>query len=122
MGIFFFLSEALMNQLAPLFSMMRNLRGMLAVALLAVFMTSISFASSADHERALQAMEAGEIKPLVQILDLLKAQEPGRVLEVELEEKSDRWVYEIKMIQNQGRVREFKVDAKTGFIIKVKND
>lgn len=111
-----------MNQLSPFFSIMRNLRGLLAVALLAVFMPLISFASSADHERALQAMESGEIKPLVQILDLLKAQEPGRVLQVELEEKSDRWEYEIKIIQNQGRVREFKVDAKTGVIIKIEND
>lgn len=75
-----------------------------------------------DHEKALSAMEAGEIQPLGEILRVLSLRQPGKVLEVELEFKSGQWIYEIKMIQDDGVVREIKVNAKSGEILKIKHD
>lgn len=74
------------------------------------------FAGGNDHERALQAMQAGDIKPLSEILAALSANQAGRVLEVELEEKRGRWVYEFKLLDPKGTLREIKVDARTGEI------
>lgn len=79
-------------------------------------------ASGGDHERAMQAMQAGEIKPLAEILALLSAKEAGRVVEVELEQKRGKWIYEFKLLEQNGLVREIKVDARSGEILQSKYD
>ena len=55
-----------------------------------------------DHDRARQALEAGEILPLKTVLEKVERNTPGRVLEVELERRNNRWVYEIKLLLSGG--------------------
>lgn len=112
-----------MNRLPYLFS------DPMKCAVFAIFLLLATFgicpevlAGRNDHEKALSAMEAGEIKPLGEILRVLSLKQPGKVLEVELELKSGQWIYEIKMIQDDGVVREIKVNAKSGEILKIKHD
>jgi len=54
------------------------------------------------------------ILSLDEILQRVKAQYPGRVVETELEHKRGRYVYEIDVIGNDGVKSELKYDAKTG--------
>lgn len=99
--------------------------GRFGVAALVLFAAAFSVSVSAsgdDHERALQAMQAGEIKPLAEILALLASSEPGRVVEVELEQKRGRWIYEFKLLESNGLVREIKVDARNGEMMGSKYD
>ncbi|MCD8503648.1 MAG: hypothetical protein LRY49_01005 [Burkholderiaceae bacterium] len=70
---------------------LRLFSALLLLLFAAVFGFSVS-ASGNDHERAMQAMQAGEIKPLADILAVLSANQAGRVVEVELEQKRGRWV------------------------------
>ena len=49
-----------------------------------------------DHDRARQALEAGEVLPLRAIIERVERSYPGQVLEVELERDGGRWIYEIK--------------------------
>lgn len=70
-----------------------------------------------DHDRARQALDAGEIIPLGVVLERVKRDFPGGVMEVELEHKKDRWVYEIKLLRPGGSLVKLLVDASKGTII-----
>ena len=70
-----------------------------------------------DHDRARRALEAGEILPLKTVLETLARDTPGQVMEVELERKGERWVYEIKLLRAGGSLVKFRVDARDGAII-----
>lgn len=70
-----------------------------------------------DHDRARQALDAGEIIPLGVVLERVRRDFPGEVMEVELEHKKDRWVYEIKLLRPGGSLVKLLVDARNGTII-----
>ena len=91
--------------------------------LCAVMLACCSAASIAgdDHDRARQALEAGEVLPLHTILVRVEREQPGQVIDVELERdhdnKPDRWIYKIKMLRTGGVLVKLKVDARDGTII-----
>lgn len=67
-----------------------------------------------DHERAREAVQAGEVMPLARLLEQLEREHAGQVLEIELERDDGRWIYEIKLLQADGRLVKRKTDARTG--------
>lgn len=73
-----------------------------------------------DHERALQAVQSGQVLPLARVLALVETVHPGQVLEVELENHQRQWHYEIKLLQPDGRLLKLQVDARTGEVLKRK--
>lgn len=75
-----------------------------------------------DHDAARRARASGEIAPLSEILEHVGKVYPGDVVEVELERKGSRWLYEIKLISTSNRYLEIYVDAKTKTIIKVEGE
>ena len=77
-------------------------------------------ADEADHERARQALEAGEIMPLRVILERVERDYPGRVMEVELEREDGRWLYEIRLVQRGGRMLKLEVDGADAKVLSVK--
>ncbi len=86
-----------------------------------------SLADERDHDRARKALEAGEILPLRTILTRVERDHPGQVLDVELEQagqehdnRSPRWIYEIKILRTGGSLVKLKVDARDGSIISSK--
>lgn len=70
-----------------------------------------------DHDRARQALEAGEVLPLRTVLERVEREYPGQVMEVELERKGERWVYEIKMLRTGGALQKLKFDARNGTLL-----
>ncbi len=78
--------------------------------------------ASDDHMEARRLKEAGDILPLQTILDGLRDDYPGKVLEVELEHKHHRVYYEVEILDDQGVVREVLVDARSGEIIRAKKE
>lgn len=75
-------------------------------------------AREVDHDRALRAVQAGQVMPLPQVLDRLARTHPGQVLEVELEDKRSAWVYEIRLLQPDGRRVKLEVDARSGEVLR----
>lgn len=71
-----------------------------------------------DHDRARQAVEAGQVLPLKAILARVEREYPGEVLEVELEQDDGVWLYEIKLLQAGGVLNKLKLDARTGAVVK----
>jgi uncharacterized membrane protein YkoI len=58
----------------------------------------------------------------VKILAIANKEVPGDVIEVELEDEREALVYEIKILTSTGRVREVKIDARTGAVLKIEDD
>lgn len=74
--------------------------------------------SGGDHDRARQALEAGEILPLARVLEHVEQSHPGQVIDVELERGHDaRWVYKVKVLQRGGALIRLKVDARDGRVL-----
>lgn len=67
-----------------------------------------------DHERARAALEAGQIRPLTDILTEVERRYRGRVIEADLERDDDQWLYELKILPPNGRVFIVELDAATG--------
>lgn len=76
--------------------------------------------ADSDHDRARRARDAGQVLPLPVILDRVAQNYPGRVLEVELEDEDDRWIYEIKLVQPGGRLLKLEVDAADARVLKAR--
>lgn len=103
---------------------MKKLIIMLALAALPL---SAAVASDKDKDRAdqiaaSQALARGEILPIVRILGIANAKVPGDVLKVKLERKTVGFQYEVKILAQNGRVREIELDAKTGRILSIEDD
>lgn len=67
-----------------------------------------------DHDEAKRLVESGQILALEDILKKVRKIKPGKILDVELERKGDKNIYEIEVLDNKGTVIELKFDARTG--------
>lgn len=76
----------------------------------------------ADHVEARALLERGEILPLSRILEIVRATEPGDVIEVELEREHGAWEYDVKVLTAAGVVRKVTLAARDGTVLKVKDD
>lgn len=75
-----------------------------------------------EHDLVREALRRGEVQPLEKILAIASQQVPGDVIEVELEDERGALVYEIKILTDTGRVREVKLDARTGKVLSIEDD
>jgi uncharacterized membrane protein YkoI len=102
-----------------------RLRALLAQGLMVILLAGIlagaARASDRDHDRARRAVLAGQVLPLPQILERVARTHPGQVLEVELEPQGERWVYEMRVLQADGRLLRLEVDARNGELLRVKS-
>src|SRR5271166_82379 len=78
--------------------------------------------SEHDHDRAERARERGEIRPLEEIMPILRQRSPGEVAQIELEREHGAWIYEFKVINPAGRLLEIRIDAATGGVIEVEGE
>jgi uncharacterized membrane protein YkoI len=84
---------------------------------------SLALARDLDQDEALRLRQQGVILPLEQLLNQALARYPGaRLLEAELEEKHDKFVYEVELLTTAGVVREIKLDAASGDLLKDEED
>lgn len=74
-----------------------------------------------DHDRAREALKAGQVMPLRAVLERLEREHPGQVLDIEIEEEDGRLIYEVKLLQNDGRLIKLELDAKTATVLSRKD-
>jgi uncharacterized membrane protein YkoI len=92
-------------------------RGLLAAAAL-VLVAAAEPETAPDHDDALKARARGEIKPLEQILQALKVHRTDRLVDVGINKRDGRWIYEVTWITKTGRFHIFTVDAAQAIILK----
>ena len=68
-----------------------------------------------DHDEIRQLRDAGQILSLETIIASHRREYPGgQLLAAELESERGRYVYELRILGDDGVVREFEYDARTG--------
>jgi uncharacterized membrane protein YkoI len=72
--------------------------------------------SRRDQDDARAAVKSGAIRPLEDIVAGLRDRIPGEIVKIKLEREHGRWVYEFRVLESQGRLREVTVDAATGAV------
>ena len=93
------------------------------LAILVLLSTGTGYAGagdSSDHERARQAVAAGEVLPLRTILERIEREYPGQVMEVELERENGECVYEVKVLRKNGVLVKLKINARDGALLGAK--
>ena len=76
----------------------------------------------AEQQAIRDAVRRGELVPLPRVLAIAQARVAGDVLKTELEQKSWGLQYEVKILTATGRVREVKLNARTGAVIGIEDD
>ncbi|MDR9749969.1 PepSY domain-containing protein [Pseudomonas sp. SZMC_28357] len=100
-----------------------HLRACSRAALVLLAFCSMVVARDLDQDEALQLRQRGEIMPLEQLLQQALDRYPGaKLLEAELEEKHDIYIYEVELLTAEGVVRELDLEAATGLLLKDKED
>ena len=103
--------------------MKSNLRAGRRLALALLAFCSVALARDLDQDEALRLRQQGVILPLEQVLQQALDRYPGaKLLEVELEEKHDVYVYEVELLTVEGVARELHLKADTGQLLKDKED
>ena len=80
--------------------------------------------SERDHEKAIRAVNEGEILPLDEILDKVSAEFGGRIISINLKDSEKGlfgWVYDIMIIGVDNNVKQLRVDAGTSTILSVQS-
>ncbi len=92
--------------------------------LVAAFLLAVTTASHADdeHEIARRLLQEGRIRPLIEIVEAVRAKVPGEILEVEFEVEDGSYVYTVKILSPGGKVQEVEVDATSGKIGEIEDD
>ena len=98
------------------------LKLILAALFLLSFVVKAEMDVDSDHERARDLRAAGKILPLESIMESVQLKHPGRIIEIELKHKQDRYLYEIELLDDDGVVWEFLVDAQNAEIVKMHED
>lgn len=76
----------------------------------------MSFSAWADRgqDAARAALARGDILPLVQLIPRIEADLDGTLVEIELERRGARWVYEAEVLSRAGERLERDYDAASG--------
>ena len=75
-----------------------------------------------DHEKAIRAVNDGEILTLDQILEKINSNFDGRVISINLKDNEKGlfgWVYDIMIIDVNNKVKQIRVDAGTSTVLSV---
>jgi uncharacterized membrane protein YkoI len=76
-----------------------------------------------DQDEALRLRREDKILPLEQMVQQALGRYPGAtLLEVELEEENEIYVYEVELLTKEGQVRELEMDAHDGRLLKDEED
>lgn len=103
--------------------MKSNLRAGRRLALALLAFCSVALARDLDQDEALRLRQQGVILPLEQLLQQAMDRYPGaKLLEAELEEKHDVYIYEVELLTTDGVVREIDLEAATGRLLKDEED
>jgi uncharacterized membrane protein YkoI len=93
-------------------------------SILSLFLLLTVSLADDDHDVAKRLREKGEIIPMEQILqtvgNIRPQSRPVRVLEITLQEKEGRFLYDVEYVDAHGIVWKRQYDAKTGTLLQTR--
>ncbi|WP_248800063.1 PepSY domain-containing protein [Pseudomonas sp. MWU13-2105] len=95
----------------------------LCAALVLAASGSLACANDLNQDEALRLRRQGVIMPLEQLLQQALNHYPGaKLLEAELVNRHDVYVYDVELLTRAGVVRDIELDASSGRLLKDKED
>lgn len=94
----------------------------LSPAAIAQNLPSIEIEDGLDAGEARAAVLRGEILSLDRILELLRKDFPGEIVELQLELEDGILIYEFDILSPDGRLNEIEIEAATGRIFEVEEE
>ncbi len=92
------------------------------IGLFALLLAGGSMLAFASQKQARELLKNGQILSLEIILEKAKSIKPGRIIETDLDEDDGQYIYEIELLDEQGRIWELELDAKTGELLELENE
>lgn len=84
----------------------------------------LGMADEGPHEHGQNELrrdvERGAAKPLSEILAVVRQRLPGEIVKVRAEHDGGRWMYELRILDEKGRVFEVHVSAQTATIERIR--
>lgn len=87
-------------------------------ALIALGSVGARAGDDSDQDRVRDAVRSGEVMSFDTLRQRLLKSHPGEVLELELEREHGRWIYEVKLLQPDGRIVKLELDARSGELLR----
>lgn len=78
--------------------------------------------SEISQDEVLRLTESGYIRPFGEILDQARRHRSGKLLEADLECLGKHYVYEVEILDHDGRIWELRFDARTGDYLSAQKD
>jgi uncharacterized membrane protein YkoI len=75
-----------------------------------------------DADDARELKQSGKIMPLEELIARVRKDYPGQIIQIELDEEKDRFIYEIEVLNDEGVVIELELDAATGEVLKYEKE
>jgi len=75
-----------------------------------------------DHEQIRRLKESGTILSLESVLEQIRRDHPGRIIEIELDDDDGTYTYELELVDEQGIVWDLEIDARTGKLLETDRD
>jgi uncharacterized membrane protein YkoI len=91
------------------------------LSLMLIFPASVS-GEDISAEQARMLKKQGDILSLESIIDAALTIKPGQILETELDADDGRYIYELEILDDRGRVWELEFDAANGELIELENE
>ncbi|MBS0506003.1 MAG: PepSY domain-containing protein [Proteobacteria bacterium] len=90
------------------------------IVLLSLALFAVRALPADDHDLARQALQQGQVLPLRSVIDKVEREYQGQVVKIEFERDDGRYIYEIRLLQKDGRIAKLKLDAVDGRVLKIK--
>ncbi len=71
------------------------------------------------QSHARKAVRQGQIRPLREVMAVVQRRSNAEVLDVDLHQRPDGWIYALRILTAQGRVRDVFLDARTLDLVQV---
>jgi hypothetical protein len=82
----------------------------------------VEFEEGIDADAVLRAVQRNELMPLGQVLDILRAEREGEVVQIELDLLDGRVSYDFDVLSPDGRLYAVAIDAVTGQVLEVERE
>jgi uncharacterized membrane protein YkoI len=88
-----------------------------------VFLGDQSFQQAkVDADEARELKQSGQIMSLETLIAKVRQDYPGQIIKIELDDRDDRYVYEIEIVDDAGIVIDLRIDAATGEVLRYRKD
>jgi uncharacterized membrane protein YkoI len=79
----------------------------------------VEFEDGIDADTVLRAVQQAELMPLDRVLQILRAERQGEVVEIELDIDDGRVIYDFDVLSPEGRLYAVAIDALTGQVLEI---